>query len=184
MEFAVNPNGDGKLNDRVHIINMSLGSSYSQPFDDDLSAAVDNATKMGILTVASAGNSGDKPYANGTPGGANTALSVAQTAVPSGFQPLMQITAPTALIGTFPAVFQPWSVPLAGVVEAPVQYGDGAGGNLLGCDSFEPGSLAGKIVLVNRGSCNFTLKIKNVGDGRRPDRHHRPRRFERSVRGR
>jgi subtilisin family serine protease len=163
MEFAANPSGDGKLNDRVHIINMSLGAPYSQPFDDDLSAAVDNATKVGILTVASAGNSGDKPYANGTPGGANTALSVAQTAVPSGFQPLMQITAP-APGGTFPAVFQPWSVPLAGEVQAPVQYGDGADGNLLGCAPFEPGSLAGKIVLVDRGSCNFTLKIKNVGE--------------------
>ena len=27
-----------------------------------------------------------------------------------------------------------------------------------------PGSLAGKIVLVDRGNCNFTLKVKNVGD--------------------
>ena len=35
---------------------MSLGSDYGQPFDDDLSAAVDNATGFGILTVASAGN--------------------------------------------------------------------------------------------------------------------------------
>jgi len=83
MEFAVNPNGDGRLNDRVDIINMSLGSSYGQPFDDDLAAAVDNATMVGVLTVASAGNSADKPYANGTPAGANSALSVAQTARPA-----------------------------------------------------------------------------------------------------
>jgi minor extracellular serine protease Vpr len=67
MDFAVDPNGDGKFNDRVDIVNMSLGSSYGQPFDDDLSAAVDNATAVGVLTVASAGNSADKPYANGTP---------------------------------------------------------------------------------------------------------------------
>jgi subtilisin family serine protease len=164
MEFSVNPNGDGRLNDRVHIINMSLGSSYGQPFDDDLSAAVDNATRLGVLTVASAGNSSDKPYANGTPGGADTALSVAQTAVPSGFQALMQIVAPANIAGTFPAVFQPWSAPLTGVVEAPMQYGNGAGGNLNGCVAFPAGSLAGKIVLVDRGACNFTLKIKNVGD--------------------
>ena len=39
-----------------------LGSSYGQPFDDDLSAAVENATAVGVLTVASAGNGGDKPY--------------------------------------------------------------------------------------------------------------------------
>jgi minor extracellular serine protease Vpr len=165
MEFSANPNGDGRLNDRVNIINMSLGSTYGQPFDDDLAAAVDNATKLGILTVASAGNSSDKPYANGTPAAAASALSVAQTSVPSAFLPLMQIVAPANIAGNFPAVWQPWSAPLTGVIEAPVQFGDGAGGNLLGCDPFAAGSLAGKIVLVNRGACNFTLKIKNVADG-------------------
>jgi subtilisin family serine protease len=164
MEFAVNPNGDGRLNDRVDIINMSLGSTYGQPFDDDLSAAVDAATMVGVLTVASAGNSADKPYANGTPGGANSALSVAQTSVPSAFLPLMQIIAPANIVGEFPAVFQPWSAPLTAAIEAPVQYGNGAGGNLDGCAPFAPGSLAGKIGLVNRGGCNFTLKVKNVGD--------------------
>jgi minor extracellular serine protease Vpr len=163
MEFAANPNGDGRLNDRVDLINMSLGASYGQPFDDDLAAAVDNATLLGILTVASAGNSGDKPYANGTPSSAATALSVAQTSVPSAFLPLMQILAPASIAGQFPAVFQPWSAPLTTAIEAPVQYGNGAGGNLLGCDPFPAGSLAGKIVLVDRGVCSFSIKIANVG---------------------
>jgi minor extracellular serine protease Vpr len=164
MEFAADPNGDGRLNDRVDIINMSLGASYGQPFDDDLSAAVDNATRLGILTVASAGNSADKPYANGTPSSAETALSVAQTAVPSATLALMQIIAPAAIVGQFPAVFQPWSVPLGSVIEGRVQYGDGAGGNLLGCDPFAPDSLAGKVVLVDRGVCNFTLKAKHISE--------------------
>ena len=82
MDFAVDPNGDGKTKDHVDIVNMSLGSTYGQPFDDDLSLAVDNATALGVLTVASAGNSADKPYITGTPSAAPTALSVAQTAVP------------------------------------------------------------------------------------------------------
>ncbi|HWQ23262.1 MAG TPA: S8 family serine peptidase [Gaiellaceae bacterium] len=163
MDWVLDPNGDGSLKDRMHIVNMSLGAAYGQPFDDDLSLAVDNATKAGVLTVASAGNSGDKPYATGTPSSADSALSVAQTAVPSAFLPLMQITAPASIAGSFPAVFQPWSVPLTTAIEAPLQYGDGAGGNLLGCSAFAAGSLAGKIVLVDRGACNFTLKIKNIG---------------------
>ncbi len=162
MEFSANPSGDGRLMDRVHIINMSLGAAYGQPFDDDLSAAVDNATRLGILTVASAGNSFDKPYATGTPSAADTALSVAQTAVPSAILALMQIVAPENIAGLFPAVWQPWSAPLTTAIEAPLQYGDGAGGNLLGCDPFAPGSLAGKIVLVDRGACNFTLKISHI----------------------
>jgi hypothetical protein len=144
---------------------MSLGSDYGQPFDDDLSLAVGNATAVGILTVAAAGNGADKPYVAGTPASAPTALSVAQTSVPSAFLPLMQIVAPANIAGSFPAVFQPWSVPLTTVIEAPVQYGDGAGGNLLGCNPFAPGSLAGKIVLVDRGTCNFSLKISNISQG-------------------
>ena len=164
MEFAVDPNGDGKVKDRVNLINMSLGSDYGQPFDDDLSAAVEHATGLGVLTVASAGNGSDKPYIAGTPAGTDSALSVAQTAVPSAFLPLMQILAPAAIAGNVPAVFQPWSAPLAAPIQGPVQYGNGAGGNLNGCAAFTAGSLAGKIVLVDRGACNFSLKIKNIGD--------------------
>ncbi|GIU94660.1 MAG: peptidase S8 [Gaiellaceae bacterium] len=164
MEWAVDPNGDGNFRDRMHLINMSLGAAYGQPFDDDLSFAIENATKVGILTIASAGNSADKPYANGTPSSTDSALSVAQTSVPSAFLPLMQITAPASIVGQFPAVFQPWSAPLTRAIEAPLQYGNGAGGNLNGCAGFAPGSLAGKIVLVDRGGCNFTLKIKNIGE--------------------
>jgi subtilisin family serine protease len=165
MEFAADPNGDGKVKDRVDVINLSLGSDYGQPFDDDMSFAVNNATKLGILTVAAAGNGSDKPYVQGTPASAETALSVAQTNVPSAVLPLMNVTAPASIAGLYPAVFQPWSVPLTAAIEAPLQFGDGAGGNLDGCAAFTPGSLAGKIVLVDRGACNFTLKIKNIGEG-------------------
>ncbi len=165
MEFAVDPNGDSDPSDHVDIINMSLGANYGQPFDDDLSLAVDVATSLGVLTVASAGNSSDKPYVVGTPSATATALSVAQTAVPSAVLPLMEVKAPPEIAGFYSAVFQPWSVPLTAPIEAPLQYGDGAGGNLDGCAPFAPGSLAGKIVLVDRGACNFTLKISNISQG-------------------
>jgi len=157
MEFAVDPDGDGDPADHMDVINMSLGSPYGQPFDDDLAAAVDNATALGVLTVTSAGNSADKPYANGTPGAAATALSTAQTQVPSEALQLIDVDGVD-----YPAVFQPWSVPPAAAIMGPVQYGNGAGGNLNGCAPFAPGSLAGQIVLVDRGACNFTLKISNI----------------------
>jgi subtilisin family serine protease len=164
MEYAADPNGDGDTSDRVDVINMSLGSTYGQAFDDDLALAVNNASAIGILTVASAGNSSDKPYVTGTPAAAITALSVAQTEVPSAFLPQYDVVAPAGIAGTYDAIFQPWSAPLTSIIEAPMQYADGAGGNLNGCAAFAPGSLAGKIVLVDRGACNFTLKIKNIGD--------------------
>jgi len=157
MNFAVDPNGDGDPSDAVDIINMSLGSDWGQPFDDDLSAAVDGATALGVLTVSSAGNGGDRPYVTGSPSSAPTALAVAQTQVPSAFLPLINVDGVD-----YSSAFQTWSTPPAAVIAAPVQYGDGVGGNLDGCASFPADSLAGLIVLVDRGACNFSLKIQNV----------------------
>jgi minor extracellular serine protease Vpr len=167
MDFAVDPNGDGSTNDAVDIINMSLGSPYGQVFFDDLSQAVENASGIGTLTVAAAGNSADKPYVTGSPAAAPSAISVAQTEVPSAIQAVMQVLAPPSIAGNYLAVHQPWSVPLeeSGAIQAPLQYGDGAGGNLNGCAAFPAGSLAGKIVLVDRGACNFTLKVSNISVG-------------------
>jgi len=165
MEFAADPNGDGDPSDHVDIINMSLGSDYGQNYFDDLSAAVDNLTPLGILTVASAGNAADKPYIVGTPSAARTALSVAQTEVPSALLPLLRVSAPASIAGDYPAVFQPWSALPTTVIEGPVQYGDGAGNNLRGCDAFAAGSLNGRIVLVDRGTCPFSIKISNIAAG-------------------
>ena len=165
MEFAADPNGDGDPSDHVDIVNMSLGSNYGQPFDDDLSFAVDNATQLGVLTVAAAGNAGNKPYIVSTPSAALTAISVAQTAVPSEKLNLMRITAPVVTNPNRTAIFQPWSAPLTSTISGVVLYGNGSGGNLNGCATFPAGSLTGRIVLVNRGTCAFSIKISNIAAG-------------------
>jgi len=168
MDYALDPNGDGNTADHVDVINMSLGSPYGQAFDDDLSLAVETAAEVGTLTVASAGNSADKPYVTGTPAASPSALSVAQTAVPSSVLPLIVIDPPSAQAGDYPAIHQSWSQSLedAGLIDsAPLQYGDGAGGNLNGCTPFAAGSLTGEVVLVNRGVCSFTAKISNIALG-------------------
>lgn len=160
VEFVVDPNGDGNPEDHLDIMNLSLGSDYGRPFDDELSAAIDNATAIGVLTVASAGNCGDNPYCTGTPAAAPTALSVAQTNVPSAVQRFMNVVEPAALAGLYSAVQYPWT-PQTGPVEGPVQYGDFDGTNLLGCDPFV-GDLTGFIVAVDRGVCPFAEKIRNI----------------------
>ncbi len=174
LDFATDPNGDGKTKDAVDIINMSLGRNYGQPFDDDMAAAVDNATALGILTVASAGNSADKPYVSGTPAATPTALSVAQTHVPNAGLQLFDQVAPAP--AQYPAVFQAWAAPLASRIPpagaAPITFGGlgcSTGGNVNdtapGTSPYPPGSLAGQIVLVDRGVCNFSIKIFNIQRG-------------------
>lgn len=165
MDFALDPNGDDDISDAVDIINMSLGSDYGTAEDDDLTRAVEFASAYGVIVVAAAGNGGDKPYIHGTPAAAPSAIAVAQTNVPSAIQPVMAVQAPASIAGNYEAVFQPWSIEPTAVVEGPVQYGDGAGGNLNGCTPFTAGSLTGKVVLVDRGACNFSLKIANVSQG-------------------
>jgi hypothetical protein len=65
------------------------------------------------------------------------------------------------------AVFQPWSVPLTTTIEGPVLY-TATGGKRIGCADaagttpYAAGELAGRIVLVDRGTCSFSLKIANI----------------------
>lgn len=165
MDFALDPNDDDDISDAVDVINLSLGSDYGTAEDDDLTRAVEFASAYGVIVVAAAGNGGDKPYIHGTPAAAPSAIAVAQTNVPSAIQPVMAVQAPASIAGNYEAVFQPWSVAPTAAVEGPVQYGDGAGGNLNGCAPFAAGSLTGKVVLVNRGACNFSLKISNISQG-------------------
>ncbi len=66
IEFALDPNQDGDTSDAVDVINLSLGSPYGQVEADD-SFALDQAVQMGVVVVASAGNSGDRPFIAGSP---------------------------------------------------------------------------------------------------------------------
>lgn len=174
MGYAVDPNRDGDTSDHVDIVNMSLGSNYGQPFDDDLVLAVNNATSIGVLTVASAGNSSDKPYITGTPAAAATALSVAQTSMPNASLQLIDVDGVS-----YPAVFQSWSGALAATIGPVTVLFGGAFGSANGCSTdpddseselaadrpFAPGTFSGEIVLVDRGACSFTAKIRNIEFG-------------------
>ncbi|MDW8325618.1 MAG: S8 family serine peptidase [Anaerolineales bacterium] len=79
LEFALDPNGDGDLSDRVDIVNLSLSKPYGLAYDEALSMAILSAGSAGVLTVGVAGDNGNKPYTVSTPGASYGALSVAAT---------------------------------------------------------------------------------------------------------
>ncbi len=170
MEFAVDPNGDGDLSDHVHIVNMSLGASYGQAYDDDLSAAVDAATPVGVLTVASAGNSADRPYITGTPSATYTALAVAQTTVPSDEVFTIVVNNPPSGFGdpVIGMIAQPWAAPLISAITAPVFYDTTSPATRIGCTNAAGASpwvgtpLAGRIALIDRGTCAVSMKVSNA----------------------
>lgn len=155
LDWVADPNGDGMTDDRMHIVNMSLGASYGQNYDDDSAIVVDNLQPLGILVVASAGNSADRPYITGTPAGARTALSVAQTAVPSDASYPISVLSTTVY-----GVAQPWAPIPNTPVSGTLVYGASLG-NALGCTAYPAGSLTGQILLVDRGTCAISIKGSN-----------------------
>jgi minor extracellular serine protease Vpr len=161
VEFALDPNGDGDFSDAVDVMNLSLGSNYGQP-EDDLSFALGNAVKLGVVVVASAGNGGNRATITGSPASEPGVLSVAQTQVPSAAAQALVINAPAALAGTY--------LNTASVEWAPL--GAAATGDVAvvgrGCPADPATGLAedpytanpaGKIALIDRGACAVSLKV-------------------------
>src|SRR5690606_16464695 len=108
--------------DKLDIVNMSLGSSYS-PSDDPLSATVAKLTSHGVLTVASAGNEGDLTSVGGNPGNAPSALSVASSVDALQLRDALRVDAPSDAVGTVAGQVSqsyPWagSGPVSGDVAA------------------------------------------------------------------
>ncbi len=153
MEFALDPNGDKNINDAVDVINMSLGSSYGQE-QDDLSFASANAVKLGVVVVASAGNSADRPYILGSPSSQPEVISVAQTQVPSAVTYPLVINSPAGIAGTYNNTESvDWAPIGAGFTGDVVYVGTACPGETLLANP------AGKVALVDRGACAISLKV-------------------------
>lgn len=163
MDFALDPNGDNSIDDAVDVVNMSLGSSYGQA-EDDLSEASANAVRFGVVVVASAGNSADRPYIVGSPSSTPEVISVAQTQVPSALAfPLVVtgITPPTTITNTATVEWAPVGAGFTGQV---VRLGRGCpAGSVVGQPGADPyfngNSPAGRVALIDRGACNVSLKV-------------------------
>ncbi len=78
LEWAMDPNGDGNPDDRLDVLNLSLGGNYGKP-NILYSLALKNLSRSKMITAISAGNSGATPYIVGAPSTAAESLSVAAT---------------------------------------------------------------------------------------------------------
>ncbi|OLE66785.1 MAG: hypothetical protein AUG09_05785 [Acidobacteria bacterium 13_1_20CM_2_68_7] len=155
MDFALDPNGDGDISDAVDVVNMSLGASYGQ-IEDDLSAASANAVRSGVVVVASAGNSADRPYITGSPSSTPEVISVAQTQVPSAVVFPLVINSPAAIAGTYSnTATVDWAPVDGGFNMTQVAF---VGRGCPGVDTYLDNP-AGKVALIDRGACNVSLKV-------------------------
>lgn len=72
---------DRAIEDKVDIINLSLGNTVNGP-DWPTSLALDKATEKGIVAVTSSGNSGPNVWTVGSPGTSSKAISVGASTPP------------------------------------------------------------------------------------------------------
>jgi len=156
LDFALDPNGDGSMDDAVDVVNMSLGSPYGQR-EDSSAAAAANAARAGIVVVVAAGNSGDKPYVVGSPGSAPEVITVAQTQVPSAEAIPLVINSPASIAGTYGNTATVEWAPIVGNTTGDVVYiGRGCTG-----DAYL-NNPSGKIALIDRGACAISQKVQRA----------------------
>jgi hypothetical protein len=162
MDYALDPNGDGDLSDAVDVINMSLGASYGQ-VENALVGASANAVDLGVVVVASAGNSADKPYVTGSPSMTPGVISVAQTQVPSAQSIPLVVDSPAAIAGVYGnTATLDWAPVGAGVTGNIKTALQGGAADNLACAPLPAGSLSGSVALIDRGVCSISLKVDNA----------------------
>lgn len=150
------------VEDGMDVINMSLGGGIAG-LKDQLTVATDRAVQAGVVVAVSAGNSG--PFRNtvGSPGQAENAITVGATSNDRFFGIAVTVANGSvygAATGNFnnyvPAVTAPlanWDNTLA---TAP------ASATTRACSPLTGTPHAGQIVVIDRGTCTFSTKIRNA----------------------
>jgi len=164
---------DSAVADGVDIINYSVGSSMLRIAAPD-DVALMNATKAGVLAVVAAGNEGPNLGTIGSPAGGPWAITVAASSRDGDTSiEAMQINEPPSIAGKYAVKEANFTPPLRDrdPIEAPLILADDdddAGGNGTTADACEPLvndiRMSGNIAFIERGGCNFDIKIQNAED--------------------
>jgi hypothetical protein len=146
------------VNDGMNILNMSFG--YDVPADPSLDPfvqAVEAASALGVIVVASAGNNGPNPGTLATPAIAPHAIAVTASNNDRIFAGSLQVAGLNSIQGQPGAGVNSFS-PISGSL-IDVSTLDQTG---LACGSLPPNSLNNAIPLISRGSCTFESKLDNA----------------------
>jgi hypothetical protein len=160
----MDPDGNGEFDDKMDVINMSLGSDEGYP-DDPSAVAAAQAAAIGIQVCSAAGNPGDSYYSHSSPAIAGGTLSVAATFNDqSGSIFNANVTSNTAGgggVGTkyFAIYGSPSPKVPAGGLTNDVVYARPAIANTPLTNAAQ---VNGKICLIDRGAVTFVSKIQQA----------------------
>lgn len=165
IEYAIDPNGDLELSDQSHVANLSIGRPYGRAATL-YQEAINTAARGGTIIVASAGNSGRRPFVVGDPSTAEEAISVAASVDndPAHWRlPGIHLNHVGHKEATAEAVESHVSKPLAetGTISAPFYYIGLAAEDLTVDQRYH---LRNKIALIDRGQVSFDQKFARAVD--------------------
>jgi subtilisin family serine protease len=146
------------VKDGMDVINMSLGGGI-KGFQDELTVASNRAAEAGVVVAIAAGNSGPGVNTVESPGQAALAITAAAVTNNHFFGIPVRVGSSTfgAAVGQFnsfnPSVTAPlanWSNPAD------------AAGATSACAALGGTPFAGRIVVLDRGTCTFATKVANA----------------------
>lgn len=155
----------------AHVVSMSLGGDSASPVEQRVTALL---AKKGVLVIAAAGNDGNSAVSY--PAGFPEVVSVAAVdeqrahASFSQFNADVELAAPgVGVLSTVPAFSQTGASTTVGGVSYTVQSMDGsprASGSGALADfglglTATPGSMSGRVCLIQRGQVSFAQKVLN-----------------------
>ena len=151
---------DDAIANGVDVLNYSI-SGGANPYSDPVELAFLAATEAGIFVSTSAGNAGDTTGESSVAHRSPWVSTVAASSHARIFANAVDITGP----GTIPpeliglGAVQAGPLLAADLVDLPIKY-DPA--NVIGCAAFADGFFDGAIALIQRGTCNFSVKEANA----------------------
>lgn len=155
------------VKDGMDVINMSLGGGING-LHDQLTIATNRAVDAGVVVAVAAGNEGPGRNTVGSPAQAEKAITAAASTNNRffGISVVVAATATTtaATFGAAVGQFNPY-VP---AVTAPLANwnnqaaGAGVGTATRACTGIASGTHTGQIVVIDRGVCTFSTKIRHA----------------------
>jgi minor extracellular serine protease Vpr len=143
---------EAAVTDGMDVLNLSLGGGYHGN-NDLLAKGLDNAVAAGVVVAVAAGNEGPGGFTVGSPGRARNIITVGASSNQHFVGQPVAYTGPNGS-GTARAAtgdFDPLPGGTFGLFDAASD----------GCTSV-PAGAAGKIVLIDRGVCSFSVKVANA----------------------
>ena len=143
--------------DGFDVANMSLGGGAAG-IQDLLTIAVDNLDRANMVVAVAAGNEGPGARTVGSPGSAARALTAGASAV--GHAIVHRVDVGGTLYDAVKGEFGPG--PVTATLRVLLDASSPFNGLSQACTPFTAGSLSGTIALITRGTCDFSVKMRNV----------------------